>query len=102
MVTLLSLTLRDAQHLSWKTLKKLEILDKTQAQALANGSELGKKACEIFENLKRPQTSEQKEQLGKLLSDVLFECFVTAEQNGVSLEDAFLQSIDELILRFVD
>jgi NTP pyrophosphatase (non-canonical NTP hydrolase) len=101
MVTLLSLTLRDAQHLSWKTLKKLEQLDKTQTQTLTNGIELDKKAHEISEKLKQNQTGEQKEELGKLLSEMLFECFVTAEQNGVSLEESFLQSIDELILRFV-
>jgi NTP pyrophosphatase (non-canonical NTP hydrolase) len=96
-----SLTLRDAQHLSWKTLKKLENLDRTQAQTLANGTDLTKRAQEISQKLAQPQTAEQKEQLGKLLAEVLFECFVTAEQSGVSLEESFLQSMDELILKFV-
>ena len=100
----LSLTLRDAQHLSWKTFKKFETLDKKRSESFGTAAELAKKAGGIVEKikaLKSSATPEGKEELGKLLSELLFAAFVAAESNGVSLEDSFLQTVDEIILGFV-
>jgi hypothetical protein len=98
----LSLTLRDAQHLSWKTFKKFEALDKERSATLATAKELVKQASEIScLDQSTANNPEQKEKLEKALSQMIFACFVIAERYGVSLEDTFLQSMDELILGFV-
>ena len=44
---------------------------------------------------------QQKEETAKQLSELLFVMFVVAERLGVSLEDSFLQTVDEMILRFI-
>ncbi len=41
------------------------------------------------------------EELSKLLSELLYLEFVLAEKNGVSLEETFLQTVDEYILGLV-
>jgi hypothetical protein len=99
----LSLTLRDAQHLSWKTFKKFEAIDKKRSATLATTNELGKNALEILTIDQSPLAGnpEQKAKLEKALSQMIFACFVIAERHGVSLEDTFLQSMDDLILGFV-
>lgn len=64
-----------------------------------------KKACEMAgktQNLNESSNGcTEKETLRKLLSELLFETFVLAEQNGVNLEESFMQTIDEYILGFV-
>ncbi|MCW4019165.1 MAG: hypothetical protein NWF00_10905 [Candidatus Bathyarchaeota archaeon] len=99
----MSLTLRDAQHLSWKTFKKFEKMWAPQAANFNSADELAKKACELAEKLKTkaPQTPADKEEFGKHLSHLLFSMFILAESQGVVLEDSFLQAVDELILGFV-
>ncbi len=99
----LSLTLRDAQHLSWKTFKKFESLDKERSESHYSAAELIKKSNEINEKIKGFQTSSPpaKEELSKLFSELLFSLFVLSERYGIILEDSFLQALDELILRFV-
>jgi hypothetical protein len=99
----LSLTLRDAQHLTWKTFKKFEKINEKQATAFGSSDALLKKAGEIARKMALPEldSSAGKEEFAKLLSELLFSLFVLAEQRKVSLEDSFLQSVDELILGFV-
>ena len=104
MVRILSLTLRDAQHLSWKTFKKFEALDEKSSEGLGSVVGLLKKTEEIKNNIKaleKPESSGDKEHLAKSLSELMFIMFVLAERNCVSLEDSFLQNVDELILGFV-
>jgi hypothetical protein len=101
---LLSLTLRDAQHLSWKTFKKFEMIDEKRSAGLGSAVDLVKKASEIavkIDELEKSGAGGKKEEIGKLLSELLFIMFVVAERQGLSLEDSFLQSVDELILGFV-
>jgi len=95
--------LRDAQHLSWKTFKKLEKVDEKLAANLGTASDLVKKAEEIAKKTKTLENSSSpsKEEVGKLLSEILFSSLIIAERSGVSLEDSFLQALDEIILGFV-
>jgi hypothetical protein len=100
----LSLTLRDAQHLCWKTFKKFEMADHKNSKDYVNGGTLVKKSNEIEQEIQTIQNSDapaKKEVFGKLLSELLFGAFVLAEQQGISLEESFLQAIDEMILEFV-
>jgi NTP pyrophosphatase (non-canonical NTP hydrolase) len=101
----MSLTLRDAQHLSWKTLKKLEIVDEKRAALVSTSDALVKKAVEIAQKMKKLEDSEAgkegKIEVGTLLSQLLFTAFVLAEHSGIELEDSFMQNVDEIILGFV-
>jgi NTP pyrophosphatase (non-canonical NTP hydrolase) len=99
----LSLTLRDAQHLSWKTYKKFESVNKEQTGISFSAPEFAKKAGEIAEKMEALQgaSSAKRDELSKLFSDLLFSLFVLAERNGISMEESFLQAVDELILGFV-
>jgi hypothetical protein len=97
----LSLTIRDAQHLSFKTFKKFETLDKKRSATIGTPTDLIKKAEEIAQKIKALENSEPKEEIGKVFSELLFSVFVLAQRQGVNLEDAFLQTVDEIILGFV-
>ena len=99
----MSLTLRDAQHLAWKTLKKLEKIDEARAVKLGSAVELVDKACEVKNNIEGKEAISPvgREELARWFSEMLFSLFVLSERNGVSLEDSFLQSVDDLILEFV-
>jgi hypothetical protein len=100
-VTTLSLTIRDAQHLSFKTFKKFEALNEKRSATIGTSADLIKKADEIAQKTMTPETSGSTEETGKLLSELLFSALVFAQRNGISLEDAFLQTVDEIILGFV-
>ena len=100
----MSLTLRDAQHLSWKTFKKFEALNEKRSENFGTAAELANKAGDIVNKIKvlrNSTTLEGKEDLGKLLSELLFAALIVAEANGISLEESFLQTVDEIILGFV-
>ena len=101
---MLSLTLRDAQHLSWKTFKKFEALNEKRSETLISGDELVKKAREIVDRVEAlglSIESVKKEELGKLFSELVFATLVLAEHSKVDLEESFLQTVDEIILGFV-
>ncbi len=101
-VKTLSLTLRDAQHLCWKTFKKFEMIDQKNAASFENSNYLTKKAEEITQKIKATENSDMvKEALAKMLSELLFAAFVLAERQGLSLEESFLQTVDDMILGFV-
>ncbi len=100
----MSLTLRDAQHLSWKTFKKFEAFNQKRSGSLGSAADFVKKATEVAERigtLENSGLSAEKEEFAKLLSELLFVMLILAERYGVSLEDSFLQAVDELILGFV-
>jgi hypothetical protein len=97
----MSLTLRDAQHLSFKTFKKFEAADEKRSATIGTSADLIEKASEIAQKNMTEQNSENKEETGKLLSELLFSALVLAERRGISLEDVFLQTLDEIILGFV-
>ena len=98
--------MRDAQHLCWKTYKKLQVKEEKRLTISATASDLEKKAGEIAEKMKNLDNSAGKgagkEDLAKLLSELLYLAFILAEQDGVSLEESFMQTIDGYILGLVN
>lgn len=100
----MSVTLRDAQYLCWKTFKKLEAKNKKQLTDSEMAADLVKKTIALAEKVPLAEGSSNpadKEALGKRLSELLYGAFVLAERHGVTLEDSFMQTIDEYILGFV-
>ena len=99
----LSLTLRDAQFLSWKTFKKIEAKRGKESDISAMSDEMAKKASEIAERIKSgsSRNAQIKDELSKLLPELLYLAFVLAENHGVNLEELFMQTVDEYILGFV-
>ncbi len=99
----MSLTLRDAQFLSWKTFKKTEAKREKESNISAVSDEMAKKASEIAEKIRTSSagSSPSKEELSKLLPELLYLAFVLAENYGTSLEELFMQTVDEYILGLV-
>ncbi|MCX8177274.1 MAG: hypothetical protein N3F10_03135 [Candidatus Bathyarchaeota archaeon] len=99
----MSLTLRDAQHLCWKTFRKLKT--KTEHQTSIQTSELVKSAEKIVSEIQNATSScenlTDKENLQKLFSEILYLTFVLAEHYNINLEESFMQTINEYILGFV-
>jgi hypothetical protein len=83
--------------MSWKTFKKF-----CQAeQGLADFGSITsfmKKAETVARKIQDPESSKDKEALGRLISELLFITFVLAEQHGVSVDESFLATVDEIIL----
>ena len=111
MVKNVSLTLRDAQHLCWKTFRKIN--DKLDAERgkgwtpFVMVTDLLEEAGEVaavvkgLEGFKPPEKPKTKEMLATELSDMLYMVFVLAEHYGIELEEAFLQTVNDYILRFI-
>ncbi len=98
LVICLSLTLRDAQHLCWKTFRKLDLRSQKDSDKSDAKGELVKKAEEIALKISDSQGASDKESSVKMLSELLYYAFVVAEQQSVDLEEGFLQTVDEMIL----
>lgn len=107
----MSLTLRDAQHLCWKNFKKInERLDLKRGKnwtpfvmvtdLLEEAGEVGA-AVKGLEGFKPPDKPKTKEMLATELSDLLYIIFVLAEHYEINLEESFLQTVNDYILRFV-
>ncbi len=102
----MSLTLRDAQHLSWKTFKKFEAVDQKKAANIGTVEALATKVADLAQIMKAEVGSEMdnakaSEAAKKVLSEIVFNVLVLAERSSVELEDSFLQTVDEIILGFV-
>jgi NTP pyrophosphatase (non-canonical NTP hydrolase) len=107
----LSLTLRDAQHLCWKNFRKInEKLDQERGRGwtpFVMVTDLLEEAGEVaavvkgLEGFKPPEKPKTKEMLATELSDMLYIAFVLAEHYGVDLEEAFMQTVNDYILRFI-
>lgn len=107
----MSLTLRDAQHLSWKNFRKInDALDPQRGKSwtpFVMVADLLEEAGEVasavkgLEGFKPPEKPKTKEMLGAELSDLLYIIFVLAEHYGIELEEAFIQTVNDYILRFV-
>lgn len=101
----LSLTLRDAQYLCWKTFRKLETKREASTTSIKTASELVKVSkrvvAEVQNVANKSDDAAAKENLQKLFSEVLYLTFVLAEHHDVNLEESFMQTIDEYILGFV-
>ena len=98
----MSLTIRDAQHLSWKTFKKFEKLAEKSSTDIGTGNDLAEKSAKIIEQLKLLENSNtKKSDVGKLISELLFSALVLSERHEINLEETFLKTVDDIIISFV-
>jgi NTP pyrophosphatase (non-canonical NTP hydrolase) len=107
----MSLTLRDAQHLCWKNFRKInEKLDPARGQGwtpFVMVADLLEEAGEVatvvkgLEGFKPPEKPKTKEMLATELSDMLYIIFILAEHYSINLEESFLQTVNDYILRFI-
>ena len=107
----MSLTLQDAQHVSWKIFKKINAkLDAERGRPwdpFVIVTDLLEEAGEVatvvkgLEGFKPPEKPKTKEMLVKELSDLLYSIFVLAEHYGVNLEETFLEHVNDYLLRFL-
>jgi len=107
----MSLSLRDAQHLCWKNFRKInEKLDPARGQGwtpFVMVTDLLEEAGEVasvvkgLEGFKPPEKPKTKDMLATELSDLLYIVFILAEHYGINLEESFLQTVNEYMLRFV-
>jgi NTP pyrophosphatase (non-canonical NTP hydrolase) len=54
-----------------------------------------------LEGFKPPEKPKTKEMLATELSDLLYIIFVLAEHYGIEVEEAFMQTVNDYILKFV-
>ena len=104
----MSIALRDAQHLSWKTFMKIGGLlgserDKdwtASAMVTALLEEAGEVASAVkgLEESMPPEKAKIKEMLAAELSDLMYTVFVLAEHYGIELEESFMQNMDDKII----
>ena len=107
----MSLTLWDAQHLCWKNFRKInEKLDPARGQGwtpFVMVTDLLEEAGEVaavvkgLEGFKPPEKPKTKEMLATELSDMLYIIFILAEHYGINLEESFLQTVSDYMLRFI-
>jgi NTP pyrophosphatase (non-canonical NTP hydrolase) len=106
-----SVTLRDAQHLCWKNFRKInEKLDRERGGGwtpFVMVADLLEEAGEVagvvkgLEGFKPPEKPKTKEMLATELSDLLYIIFVLAEHYGIELEETFLQTVNDYIIRYI-
>jgi NTP pyrophosphatase (non-canonical NTP hydrolase) len=107
----MALTLFEAQQVAWKIFRKInERLDKDRgrgwdpfvitADILEEAGEVAGvvKGLEGFKPQDKPKT---KEMLARELSDLLYGIFVLAEHYGLNLEEVFLETVNDYMLRFI-
>jgi len=107
----LSVTLRDAQHLCWKNFRKInDRLDLERGKSwtpFVMVTDLLEEAGEVaavvkgLEGFKPPEKPKTKEMLATELSDLLYIILVLAEHYGIELEESFLQTVNDYMLRFI-
>ena len=105
------MTLRDAQHLCWKNFRKInEKLDPERGRGwtpFVMMTDLLEEAGEVasvvkgLEGFKPPEKHKTKDMLATELSDLLYIIFVLAEHYGIELEESFLQTVNDYMLRFI-
>jgi NTP pyrophosphatase (non-canonical NTP hydrolase) len=106
-----SVTLRDAQYFCWKNFRKInDKLDPERGKGwtpFVMITDLLEEAGEVaavvkgLEGFKPPKKPKTKEMLATELSDLLYIIFVLAEHYGVELEETFLQTVNDYMLRFI-
>jgi NTP pyrophosphatase (non-canonical NTP hydrolase) len=58
-------------------------------------------AVKGLEGFKPPDKPKTKEMLATELSDLLYMIFVLAQNYGIELEESFLQTVNDYLLRFI-
>lgn len=107
----MSVTLRDAQHLCWKSFRKTsDLLNREQGQVwtpLVATRDLLVKAGEIATVMKTMEASnpsekiQRKGMLATRLSDLLYLIFVLGEHYGIELEESFMQTMNDYMMKFI-
>ncbi|NIO37191.1 hypothetical protein GTO27_05745 [Candidatus Bathyarchaeota archaeon] len=107
----MSVTIRDAQHLCWKNFRKTNVrLDPRRGKGwtpFVMVTDLLEEAGEVtaavkgLEGFKPPEKPKTKETLATELSDLLYIIFVLAEHYSIELEEVFLQTVNDYVLRFL-
>jgi NTP pyrophosphatase (non-canonical NTP hydrolase) len=103
--------LQDAQHVCWKNFRKInERLDPNRGKSwtpFVMVTDLLEEAGEVasaikgLEGFKPPEKPKTKEMLATELSDLLYMIFVLAEHYGINLEEAFMQTVNDYLMRFI-
>jgi phosphoribosyl-ATP pyrophosphohydrolase len=110
-VGILSVTLRDAQHLCWKTFTKINskidpeggkrwIPPTIVTDLLEEANQISVTVNQL-EDAKAREKAKTQETLANQLSNLLYTIFVLAEHQGIKLEDVFLQTVNDYILRYL-
>ena len=107
----MTITLRDAQHLCWKNFRKINDQFDPERGKLWTPfvmitdllEETGEVAAtiKVLEDLKVSDEYKTKQMLAAELSGLLYIVFVLAEHYGIRLEEAFLETLSDYILRFI-
>jgi NTP pyrophosphatase (non-canonical NTP hydrolase) len=107
----MSTTLSDAQHFCWKTFIKInKRLDQERGRLwdpFVMVTDILEEAGEVaaavkgLEGFKPPDKPKTKEMLATELSDMLYMIFVLAEHYGINLEQKFLETVNDYMLRFL-
>ena len=90
----MSYTMRDAQHVCWKTYRKLGGSQDSPSAV----SSLLEDVSKVSGIIKEESGEKAKQDLATKLPDVLYDVFVLAEQFGINIEEVFLQSVNDRIL----
>lgn len=104
----MSLSLQDAQHVSWKIFRKIdaklgseETPRRNPPAAVTHLLEGAGRVSAIVKSLEGSEPSEKvrpEEKLAKELNNMLYSVFVLAEHYGVNLEETFLEHVNDLLL----
>ncbi len=107
----MSVTLRDAQHLCWKNFRKIsDQLSPEQGRMWTSFvaiSDLVEKTSEMAAIVKSlevstsPERSGMKDMLATQLSELLYLVFILAEHYGIELEESFMQTMNDYVLKFI-
>ncbi len=106
----MTLTLRDAQHLCWKNFKINRKIGQEEERRWTPFvmvtcllEEAGEAAATVkgLEGFKPPDKPKSRQGLATELSDLLYIIFVLAAHYDVELEECFLQTVNDYILRFI-
>jgi NTP pyrophosphatase (non-canonical NTP hydrolase) len=104
---MVSLTLRDAQHVCWKTLRMIN--DRIEPEKgrmwtpLVTIADL-RASCENvaqfaeLEKLEEQKNAIQTRSLAAALSDVLYAVFVLAEHYKLNIEDVFMETMNDRMI----
>jgi NTP pyrophosphatase (non-canonical NTP hydrolase) len=106
-----SLTLRDAQHLCWKNFRKINdklapergkrwtpfvtVVDLLEESGNVAG------AIKSIESFEPTEKQKEREVMAKELSRLLYTVFVLAEHYSIDLEESFMQTMDDYMLKSI-
>jgi len=104
----MSISLRDAQHVSWKTFRKINDALKPEKSnewtPLTVVTDLANETSNIVSTIKESEASKSSEEskakdtLATELADALYMIFVLAEHYGIELEETFMQTVNDRMI----